>query len=105
MPIPEVTVDELSEQLAGGARLIDVREVREFHEARVPGAVLVPLGSVPEHLDAFDGDGVTYVICRSGARSMTACKFVAAQGATVANVAGGTLAWIASGREIVTGPA
>jgi rhodanese-related sulfurtransferase len=105
MPIREVTVDELSKQLAGGARLIDVREVREFAEARVPGAELVPLRSVPEQLGAFTGDGVTYVICRSGLRSMTACEFAAARGATVANVAGGTLAWIASGREIVTGPA
>jgi rhodanese-related sulfurtransferase len=52
------------------------------------------------------GDGTTYVICRSGARSMRACEFVVANspaGAQVVNVAGGTLAWIASGREVVEG--
>ena len=65
----------------------------------MPGAVLVPLGTVPDHVDAFTGDGPTYVICRSGGRSMRACEYVAAHldGVDVVNVAGGTLAWIAVG--------
>ena len=71
----------------------------------MPGAVLVPLGAVPDRVDAFMNEGTTYVICRSGARSMAACEFAAERGAVVANVAGGTLAWIASGREIATGSA
>ena len=54
-------------------------------------------------IDAFAGDGVTYVICHSGVRSMTACEYVAQRGAEVANVAGGTLAWLQSGREYATG--
>jgi rhodanese-related sulfurtransferase len=103
MTIPEVTVDELAERLAAGARLIDVREPWEYAEARVPGGVLIPLGAVPDSVEEFRADGVTYVICRSGARSMQACEFVAARGASVANVAGGTMAWIASGRDVATG--
>ena len=68
--------------------------------------MLVPLGTVPDHVDAFTGDGPTYVICKSGGRSMRACEFLAGQGVDgleVVNVAGGTLAWIASGRETVGG--
>jgi rhodanese-related sulfurtransferase len=105
MTIQEITVDELATMIERGGRVIDVREPDEFREARVPGAVLVPLGTVPQRVDEFRGEGTTYVICRSGGRSMQACEFVAAQGADVANVAGGTIAWIASGRDVVSGPA
>ena len=42
--------------------------------------MLVPLATVPDQLDAFRGDGPTYVICRSGGRSRRACEFVDAQG-------------------------
>jgi rhodanese-related sulfurtransferase len=101
--IEEISVEELAPLLADGARLIDVREPSEFAEARVPEAALVSLTTVPDHVDQFMGDGTTYVICRSGGRSMQACEFVAAQGANVMNVAGGTLAWIESGRAIATG--
>jgi rhodanese-related sulfurtransferase len=101
--IEEISVDELAPLIAEGARLIDVREPSEFTEARVPEAVLVSLATVPDHVDQFMGEGTTYVICRSGGRSMQACEFVAAQGANVVNVAGGTLAWIETGRDVATG--
>lgn len=103
MPIQEITVDVLADLLTQGARLVDVREPDEYAAARVPGAELVPLGSVPERLDAFAPDETTYVICRSGARSMRACEFAAAHGREVVNVAGGTLAWIESGRPVDSG--
>jgi rhodanese-related sulfurtransferase len=103
MTIREVGADELAAALASGARLIDVREPNEYVAGHVPGAVLVPLGSVPDHVDAFRGDGPTYVICRSGARSMRACEHVSEHGIEAVNVAGGTLAWIDSGRDVVEG--
>lgn len=105
MTVQEISVDELAERLASGARLIDVREPVEYEEARVPGGFLVPLGEVPDHVESFRDDGTTYVICRSGARSMRACEYLVERGLDVANVAGGTLAWIASGRDVVAGPA
>lgn len=105
MSIEEISTDQLADLMAGGALVVDVREPAEYAEAHVPGAVPVPLGTVPDHLDAFRGHGTTYVICKSGGRSMQACDFVAAQGFDVVNVAGGTMAWIASGRDVVTGPA
>ena len=101
--IAEVSVDELEERLVEGARLIDVRQPYEFDEMRVAGAVLVPLATVPDNVDAFRGEGPVYVICKTGARSARACEFLAAQGVEAVNVAGGTLAWIRSGREYVSG--
>lgn len=105
MAIPEISVDELAELLDAGARLVDVRQPDEYEAARVEGSVLVPLATVPVNVDAFRGDGTTYVICRSGARSMQACEFLAAQGVDVANVAGGVLAWVATGRDVAAGAA
>ncbi len=105
MPIQEITVDALADRLAEGALLVDVREPDEYAGARVDGGVLVPLATVPSRIDAFRGEGPTYVICRSGGRSMHACEFLAEQGLDVVNVAGGILAWIASGRDVATGAA
>ena len=105
MAIQEIGVDQLSERLAAdpALRLVDVREVDEYVDGHVPGARLVVLGSVPDNVDAFRGDGPTYVICKSGGRSMRACEFLADQGVDAVNVAGGTMGWIASGRDVVTG--
>jgi rhodanese-related sulfurtransferase len=103
--IHEINVDELAGRMAAGARVIDVREEHEYLDGHVPGAVHIALGEVPDRVDEFAGDGTTYVICRSGARSMSACEFAAAHGFDVANVAGGTLAWVASGRDVVVGRA
>jgi rhodanese-related sulfurtransferase len=105
MAIHEIEVDRLAELLAeesGPVRLIDVREPHEFQEGHVPGAVLIPLGEVPARVEEFRSAGTTYVICRSGARSMRACEHVADFGIDVANVAGGTMAWQLSGRNVET---
>jgi rhodanese-related sulfurtransferase len=103
MSISEASVDELESALQSGAPLVDVREPDEYEAGHVPGAVLVPLATVPTTLDAFATDATTYVICKSGARSYRACEFLADQGLDVVNVEGGTMAWIISGRSTVSG--
>jgi rhodanese-related sulfurtransferase len=103
MAIEEIGADELEAALVAGARLFDVREVNEYVEGHVAGAVLVPLGTVPERIEELGGAGPTYVICRSGARSMRACELLAEQGIEAVNVAGGTLGWVTSGRPVVEG--
>ena len=107
MAIPEISTDQLAEMMAadsdGSLRLIDVREVDEYESGHVPGATLVVLGTVPDNVDAFRGDGPTYVICKSGGRSMRACEFLAGEGLDVVNIAGGTMSWIAAGRDVVEG--
>lgn len=103
MPIPEITVDELAELLAGGARLVDVRTVDEYEAGHVPGARSVPLPTVPENIGAFEGDGPVYVICKVGGRSMSACAYLIDHGVDVVNVAGGTDAWITAGRDVTSG--
>lgn len=101
--VPEIDVEEFAQQVEAGARVIDVREPDEYAAGHVPGAELIPLGTVPERLDRFGGEGPTYVICQAGGRSRRAAELAAEHGHAVVNVAGGTGAWIASGREVVTG--
>ena len=106
MTIPEIDVHDLAKRRDEGAvHLVDVREPDEYDAGHVPGALLVPLGSVPDQVDAFRSEGTTYVICRSGARSMRACEFLAEHGVAVANVAGGTMAWVEAGLPVDQGPA
>ncbi len=103
MTAPEIDVEALAEQVDAGALVIDVREPDEYANGHVPGAVSIPLATVPEHLDAFRVDEPVYVICQSGGRSRRAVEFVAQYGIDATNVDGGTGAWIASRRETVSG--
>ena len=100
----EISVEDLSSVLAAGARLIDVREPDEYSSGHVPGAISIPLGQVPDRIDECCIPGqITYMICRSGARSGNACEFLADRGHDVVNVTGGTMAWMTSGRDVVEG--
>lgn len=109
--VPEIDIAEFMARIDAAAaagkelKIIDVREPDEYHEGHVPGALLVPLGTVPENVSAFEteADEPVLVICRSGGRSMQAAEFVVGHGANPINVAGGTLAWIEAGNDIVTG--
>jgi len=102
--IPVVDVDRLDEAIRSGAMVLDVRTDDEVLEARVPGVVHVPLDQLEVRLGEVPEADPLYVICRSGARSLNACVLLAGRGRSVANVDGGTLAWIESGRPVETGP-
>ena len=105
MAITEISIDELAAALqsSDGAQVIDVREIDEYTDGHVPGALLIVLSTVPDNVDAFRSDGPTYVICKSGGRSMRACEFLSDEGLDVINVAGGTVGWQLSGRDVVEG--
>lgn len=103
MDIPEIDVDQLAELHATGARVFDVREPDEYQDAHVPGAVPVPLATVPDQLGVFPTDGPVYVICAAGGRSRRACEFLRANAVDAINVAGGTKAWLAAGHRAATG--
>lgn len=103
MEIPEIDVETLDERRASGTPLFDVREPDEYEEAHVPGAVLVPLATVPEALEQFPADGEVLVICASGGRSRRAVEFLRANGVDAVNVAGGTKAWLVAGKPYERG--
>lgn len=96
----EVSINELATALEAGAKVVDVRESWEYADGHVPNAKHIALNSIPENLDAFSKDERTWIICQSGGRSMTAANYLEAQGFDVVSVAGGTGAWIGSGKEV-----
>lgn len=104
MDVPEIDVDELAALREQGAQVFDVREPDEYAEARVPGATLVPLATVPDELAQFPTEGPVYVICAAGGRSRKASEFLRNNGVDAVNVAGGTRAWLAAGYPFSTGP-
>ena len=74
--------------------LIDVREPNEFDLCRIPGARLVPLNTIPQHMGELDPDAEIVLQCRSGRRSADALYFLQANGFTnLWNLKGGILAW------------
>lgn len=94
----EIEPSELQALLAGDASpvLIDVREPHERLINRIPGALALPLGSLPGALEQLDPQAVTVVHCLSGARSARACRLLQEAGfARVRNLRGGIRAWIA----------
>lgn len=104
MSIIEISVDQLAEFISKGSRVVDVRESDEYQAGHIPGAIHVPLATVPENTDVFKSDQTVFIVCRSGGRSMQACEFLHENEVTnVVNVEGGTMGWIAMGYEVITG--
>lgn len=103
MHIPTTTVTDLHGRVShGDAAVVDVREPYEYAAGHVPGAISIPMATIPVRLqDLPRGD--VYVICESGARSWQVATFLAQRGIEVTNVDGGTGAWRASGLPIEQG--
>jgi len=91
----KVTAKEVEELLAEGTRLniIDVREVDEVKEGKIPGAVNIPLGLIEFRMHELDKSKEYVMVCRSGGRSGRAYQFLEDQGFKVINMEGGMLAW------------
>ena len=96
----EIDVPGLEVAQAGGAQLLDVREPFEYAVAHVPGARPVPMGQLVDRVHELDRSRPVYLICASGNRSGAMCRVLAAAGIEAVNVAGGTTAWVRSGRPV-----
>ena len=74
--------------------LLDVREQWEFDTAALPGATLVPLGTLQQRVAELDREADYVVYCHHGGRSAMAAQFLRSQGFTrVANLEGGIEEW------------
>jgi len=83
-------LDDESEQIS----IIDVREMREISQGSVPGAIPLPLATLPARLHELNKSDKIVVICRSGVRSAHACMFMQEQGFdNVFNLRGGVIGW------------
>src|SRR3984957_11462472 len=81
----EITPQEVNHRLQTGEKLtlIDVREPHEFQLARIEGAELIPMRSVPAELSRLDeraDDTPLIVFCHHGVRSLNVVHWLREQG-------------------------
>ncbi len=94
--VPEITPRELATRLARGddILLLDVREPGEWGVARIDGARLIPLGTLPDAAPTLDSAREIVIHCHHGIRSAAAVKLLRARGfERVTNLAGGIARW------------
>lgn len=73
--------------------VIDVREVNEVAQGKIPGAIHIPLGLLEYRMNELDKNKAYVMVCRSGGRSSRATQFLEYYGYNVINMQGGMMAW------------
>jgi len=90
--------------------LLDVRTVEEYEQARIPGAVNIPLDELMDRVEevkAHMGDDPVVMVCRTGVRSAMGAQTLRQLGlkdATLINLDGGTLQWARQKWPLESGP-
>ena len=78
--------------------LVDVREVDEFAEGHIPGAVNIPLTDLADRYQELPVDEAVVLVCSSGVRSEMGALFLNEVGFTnLYNLAGGIIDWMNRG--------
>ncbi|MER2088688.1 MAG: rhodanese-like domain-containing protein [Sporosarcina sp.] len=91
----EITPIEVQERLNTDKtiHLIDVREVDEVKEGKIPGAIHIPLGLLEFRMHELDKSIEYTMVCRSGGRSGRAVQLLEGHGFKVVNMIGGMNDW------------
>ena len=81
--------------------LVDIRSDSEVAQARIEGAVHIPMHLLPYRMTDLDQQRPVILYCRSGARSAQASAFLAQQGMTnIHNLVGGIMDWVRAGKTL-----
>jgi rhodanese-related sulfurtransferase len=85
----------LDEQLKNGKRpfLLDVRQPQEYQLGHIPGAKLIPLGSLSSRISELPKDREIICICATGHRSVPAVNKLMAAGIEARSLKNGMIAW------------
>lgn len=102
--VPTVHVEDVEGLEADGALLIDVRERKEWDQARIPGFELRPMSTINDWYIDLPKDRKIVVSCRSGNRSARVVQALIEQAGfdDVHNLAGGIIAWAEAGYLVET---
>ena len=79
----EITPSQVKAKLDSGEalRLVDVREPGEHALCRIEGAQLIPMRSIPMHLNELDNEDAPLVVfCHHGVRSLSVVDWLRRQG-------------------------
>jgi rhodanese-related sulfurtransferase len=93
----EITPAKVKAQMDSGnsPRMIDVREPEEHRICRIEGARLIPMRSIPQHLQELDdARGDIVVFCHHGVRSLSVVEWLRRQGVeNCRSMSGGIDSW------------
>ena len=96
--VPSVPPREVSDKLAHGWTLLDVRTDGEWAQGRIAGALHIPMDELLSRLDEVDDRVVC--VCAVGARSGRVAEYLNAQGYQAVNLEGGIYGWADAGLPI-----
>lgn len=100
----EISISEAAALRNEVAFILDVRQPEEWEQVHIPGAVLIPLGELPNRIQEVPQDQRVVVVCRSGNRSAQAADLLRSKGYDlVSSMAGGMNQWGAAGYDTATG--
>ncbi|SEB00225.1 Rhodanese-related sulfurtransferase [Thalassobacillus cyri] len=90
-----LTAEQVKQKMEQGEKLniVDVREVGEVSQGKIPGAVNIPLHLLEFRKDELDKNTDYIMVCRSGGRSGQATQFLDQYGYDVTNMEGGMMSW------------
>jgi rhodanese-related sulfurtransferase len=92
--VADVGNADFQKAITAGAQLIDVRTAEEYAAGHIPGAINIPIDVLPKMLATIDKTRTVAVYCATGARSLNAKQFLAAQGyPNVLNLQSGIASW------------
>ena len=89
---PTIQWHELEAAQAAGALVVDVRTKSENQAGSIPGATLIPVDELREHINELAGKDVI-VHCAVGQRGHTATQILRSHGIGVRNLDGGYTTW------------
>jgi hydroxyacylglutathione hydrolase len=85
----------------GNLQIVDVRGPDEWRRGHLPGAIHIPLASLPDRLGELDSSAPIILQCKGGGRSAIATSFLQSHGiANATNMVGGYESWVKNGFEV-----
>ncbi|WP_029520377.1 rhodanese-like domain-containing protein [Persephonella sp. IF05-L8] len=92
---------QLLQKEKGKIVLLDVRNPEEIKtDGKIPGSILIPLGTLAQNIDKLDKNKKIMVYCHSGMRSVSAARLLSSVGFKVLNIKGGILSWKSEGLPV-----
>lgn len=106
--IKNIDVHELKKRMDSQLHfyLIDVRELEEWQELRIPGALHMPKDSISLSIESVIPDKAQpiYLHCKGGVRSLYAAQILLELGyEDLYSVDGGIIQWAQSGYPVISG--
>lgn len=97
MALQELTIEEYNQDFDGKQeyQLIDVREIEEWEDVRLPNTVNIPMSEFQLRMDEISEDTPIVLVCRTGGRSQQVGDYLVASGYdNVYNLLEGTMGWV-----------